>query len=158
MYRPRFFRQGITIPLGALQEEINRVLAHYRAMGPIGPAPAEPAEADSSAWEPPIDLVEDANEVCVWADLPGIDPATIELTVTGPTLTLRGDRRPVPAESGRQHLSERAFGPFLRQVQLPSEVDLGGVRAEAHHGVLEIHLPKAQAVRPRTIPITPAGA
>jgi HSP20 family protein len=156
MSRTGFLRHGISIPLVALQDELNRVLSHYRHFGPVGSEPAEPTEIEPSAWTPALDLTETPEEIRLWIDLPGVDPNTVELTVTGPQLSLRGDRRAPEVEDGRRHSAERVYGPFFRQVALPSEVDVDAVEAQSRNGVLEIRLPKAQAVRPRTIPVKPS--
>jgi HSP20 family protein len=139
-----------------LQDELNRVLAHYRDLWPLGPSPSAPTDLEPSTWQPAVDLVETSEDIRVWVDVPGIDPATIELTVAGPILTLKGERRATEVASGRGHVSERSFGPFCRQVPLPSEVDIEAVQAVSRDGVLEIKLPKAHGVRPRTIPVRPS--
>jgi HSP20 family protein len=157
MNRARSWRQGLGIPLSSLQDELNRVLAHYRDLWPLGPSPSsEPTELEPSAWTPAVDLVETPDEIHVWVDLPGLDASNLELAVTGPLLTLKGDRRGPEVVQGRGHLSERSFGPFFRQVPLPSEVDVDAVHAESRDGVLLVRLPKAQGVRPRTIPVRTA--
>jgi HSP20 family protein len=153
MNRARIWRDGLNLPWTSLQDEVNRVLAHYRDMWPLGPSATEPTEIQPSAWQPAVDLIETPDEVRLWIEVPGMDASTIDLTVTGPLLALKGDRRAPETAEGRAHMSERAFGPFFRQIQLPAEVDVDAVHAESHDGVLEIRLPKTQAVRPRTIPV-----
>ncbi|MEO6809613.1 MAG: Hsp20/alpha crystallin family protein [Isosphaeraceae bacterium] len=158
MSRLDSWRREFSAPLNVLQGELNRLLNHYRDLGPLGPgsATSEGSEADLPTWVPSIDLVETANEVLLWVDLPGVDPARVELSVTGRVLTLKGEKlAPDPVES-RGQVVERPFGPFQRQVTLPSEVDVEAVQAEAQNGVLHVRLPKSVAVRPHTIPIRPA--
>lgn len=157
MNRARAWREGFNIPLSNFQEELNRFLAHYRDMWPLGPTPeAAPTDLEPSAWIPNVDVVETPDEIRLWVDVPGIDPASIDLTVAGPLLTIKGERRSPGVEKARSHLAERSYGPFFRQIPLPSEVDVSAVQAESRNGVLEIRLPKAQGVRPRTIPVRPS--
>lgn len=158
MSRLDSWRREFSAPLNVLQGELNRLLNHYRDLGPLGPSPTatEGTEDELPTWVPLIDLIETADEVLLWVDLPGVDPARVELSVTGRVLTLKGEKpAPVPIES-RGQVVERPFGPFQRQLALPSEVDVEAVQAEAHNGVLHVRLPKAAAVRPHTIPIRPS--
>ena len=77
------------------------------------------------------------------AELPGVDPASIDLSVTGNVLTLRGEKRPGEIPEGSRPVRERVFGPFHRQVILPGEVNFEGVQAEARDGVLQGPAPEA---------------
>lgn len=137
-------------PLSGLQDDLHRLYEHYRrATGPPdGPAPA---------WTPAVDLFESPEEIGLLVDLPGVDPATVEVSVTGRVLTLRGDRPRDPTVPVGGQTLERPYGLFSRQVDLPADVDVEAVRAEARHGVISIRLPKVAAARPRTIPIHPGG-
>jgi len=153
------WRREFSAPLNALQGELNRLIAQYRNLGPIGPtpSPADATEIDPTAWVPAVDLVESAESIVLWADVPGVDPASIELAVTGRVLTLKGEKPPLESGQGRSHTLERPYGPFHLQVTLPSEVDVEQIAAEARDGVLRVTLPKSEAVRPRTIPIKSSG-
>jgi len=159
MSRPGHWRREFSAPLNALQGELNRLFTHYRNLnlGPLGPFSAEPTdEAVPAAWVPAIDLVETPDETTLWIDLPGVDPAKVELSVTGRGLTIRGEKPPAEGAGGRGHAMERLFGPFHREVPLPNEVEVDAIQAEAHHGTLKVRLPKAESVRPKTIPIKPS--
>jgi HSP20 family protein len=158
MNRPGSWRHEFSIPLNALQGELNRLLAQYRHLGPFGASRGEGAEAGPApAWVPAVDVVETPDEIAVTADIPGVDPATVELTVTGRVLTLRGEKvAGDPAPGAQGHALERQFGPFHREVPLPSDVNVEAIQAEAQHGVLRVRLPKSEAVRPRSIPIRPS--
>jgi len=154
----RPWRPDLSGPWTALQDELSRIYETVRQGGPIGPTRAEPPEAEPSAWSPAIDLAETPEGFMIWAELPGVDPATIDLTVTGAVLTLRGekvapDRDLDPADSP---IAERRFGRFFRQVPLPAEVKIDAIEAHAHNGVLWVKLPKIAAVVSRSIPIKPS--
>jgi HSP20 family protein len=144
-------------PLGALQNEINRLVEHYwPTWAPNFPFTGT-EDRPAVSWVPGLDLYETNDEVIVELDLPGVDPGGIDLTVDGRVLTIRGQKPEISTGAGSDHLiRERRFGPFLRQVTLPTEVDIGGVKAQAKQGVLAVRLPKAETARVRQVPIQPA--
>jgi HSP20 family protein len=96
----------------------------------------------------------DPDGATVTAELPGVDPAEIDISVQDDTLTVRGSRAPdeVP-EGGTYHRRERGSGSFTRSFQLPFGVDAGQVKASYQKGVLQIHLPRAEADKPKKIAI-----
>ena len=156
MTRRQLWGREFAVPLNTLQDELQRLYDHYRNGG------ATPTEASSAAgagaevtpeWTPPVDLYETPREVGLLADLPGVDPATIELTVTGRVLTIRGEKPRDAGDPSQGRTLERPSGPFLRQVELPVDVDVDAIQAESRNGVLTIRLPKIEATRPQTIPI-----
>jgi HSP20 family protein len=144
-------------PLASLQGELNRLVEHYwPAWAPNFPFSASDERA-AVAWVPAVDLYETGDEVVIEADLPGVDPGAIDLTVDGRVLTLRGEKpESGPGEGSARALRERRFGTFMRQVMLPSEVDITAVKAQSKNGVLTVRLPKAETARVRQVPIQPA--
>ncbi len=88
-------------------------------------------------------------------EVPGVVPASIDLTVTGNVLTLRGVKETTGLPEAFLQVRERLFGTFHRQISLPSEVDFEKADADIEHGVLKIRLPKRFEAQPRTIPIRP---
>lgn len=151
------WRREFAIPLSAIQTELNRLFDEYCAPSRFQQSPpaAPPVDLEPSTWTPPVDLVETPEAFVLTAEIPGVDPSAIDLSVTGNVLTLRGDK-PAPETEPVGGLRERTFGPFHRQVVLNGEVDFDGVQAEARNGVLLIRLPKRVAARPRTIPVQTA--
>lgn len=144
-------------PLNALQHEINRLVEQYwPAWAPNLPfATAE--ERAQAAWVPAVDVYETHDEVVVEADIPGVSADAVQVTIEGRVLTLRGEKPGAPASESPAHpLRERRFGPFVRHVPLPAEVDLNAVQAQAKSGVLKIRLAKVEAARVRQVPIQPA--
>ncbi|MBN1955433.1 MAG: Hsp20/alpha crystallin family protein [Anaerolineae bacterium] len=90
----------------------------------------------------------------ITAELPGIDPAELDIAVTGDTLTLEGNRpHEEVAEDTVYHRRERAFGTFSRVFQLPFQVDPALVEASYQKGILHITLPRAEQDKPRKIAI-----
>lgn len=96
-----------------------------------------------SEWTPRVDIKEEAKAYCVLADLPGIDPKNISISVDTNTLSIRGERIfEKKEEQGSYARVERSYGSFCRQFSLPGVVDANAVTAKYKSGVLEITLPK----------------
>ena len=92
----------------------------------------------------------------VVAEIPGVDPASIDLAVTGNVLSLRGVKAAGELPEPLLQVRERRLGAFRRQLTLPHEVDFDKAQADANQGVLTIRLPKRITAKPRTIPIRPS--
>jgi HSP20 family protein len=130
-----------------LQEEINRLFGNAR-------------ENDSSSatamWIPLVDIHEYADRFELYVDLPGVDPATVNLTLDGGILTLSGER-PEPMRKDREEAQgrrvERGHGQFYRRFVLPDTVDGEKVNATGCHGVLTVTIPKQAKAMPRRIQI-----
>jgi HSP20 family protein len=104
---------------------------------------------------PPADILETAQEYRVLLDLPGVDPASIKLTVEKDTLQVSAERRFAGLSGGEElHRSERAFGAFARSFSLPTSVDAARVEASYEAGVLAVTLPKREESKARSIPVT----
>jgi HSP20 family protein len=103
---------------------------------------------------PPVNVYNDGESYVVRAEVPGIDPADVDLEVTGDTLTLRGERkRPEVPEGAAYHRRERDFGRFRRSLSLPAQVDSTKVSATCTDGILEIRLPHAESAKRRRIDV-----
>lgn len=104
---------------------------------------------------PAIDMWETPEEVVVTAALPGLAPEDVEITLTGQTLSLRGEFTADDQVSPDQYvLRERRHGTFHRQVTLPVRVDGDNAEATFEHGLLRLRVPKAAEVKPRQIQVT----
>ena len=150
------WRREFSAPLSVLQAELNKIFDEYWSPERYPAEPSAPVDLEPAGWVPAIDLVETPEAYLLNAEVPGVDPGSIDLSLTGNTLTLRGLK---PTEDGQDPTGavlERRFGPFHRQVVLPGEVDFEATQAEARHGVLRIRLPKRMSARPRTIPVQSA--
>jgi HSP20 family protein len=156
MSRSSHWRRDATNAFHLLQDELNRLLEEYLQPSRFSSADSSPTDLEPTAWSPPFDVYETPEELLVIAEVPGVDPASIDLAITGNTLTLRGVKKAEALPGAAVPVCERVFGAFHRQVTIPNEVDLEHVVADASHGVLRIRLPKRSAAKPRTIPIRPA--
>jgi HSP20 family protein len=155
MTRSTQWRREFAAPLHALQTELNRLFEEYWNPGRVGPTQA-PTDLAPAAWTPALDVIETPQEIVVMVEVPGVDPASIDLSVTGNVLSLRGEKPVGELPEGSASVRERQFGGFHRQVSLPGEVNFESIQAEARNGVLKVRLPKQEEARRRTIPIQTA--
>jgi HSP20 family protein len=103
---------------------------------------------------PLVNVWEDANNIFVEAELPGMDLSKLEIYVSeGNQLTIQGDRQPCESGKGIWHRQERGFGQFSRTITLPIAVNADKVEARLDQGVLRITLPKSESARPRQIKV-----
>jgi HSP20 family protein len=141
----------------ALRREIDRALAQA-GLGPAGRWPLAFLPGRAARQYPLVNLYDDGANLYVEALAPGVDPDRFEVTVTGKTLTIAGEKAGldgIPPE--RVHRTERAAGRFVRIVELPAEVDPNGVSAQYQHGLLLLTLPRASSTQPRRIAVQSAG-
>jgi len=122
-----------------IQNQLNRLFAG------TGPSARE---------FPAINIWADGDSVVVTTELAGVEPESIETTVVGRTLTLRGERQPEQLpENGTYHRRERWYGKFGKAIELPFDVEADKVSARFKKGVLYITLPKAEAEKARKISV-----
>jgi HSP20 family protein len=103
-------------------------------------------------WMPPVDIREEENQFVLHADLPGVDPKDIEVSLEKGVLTIRG-RRELAAREDKAGFRrvERVSGEFYRRFSLPDTADSQSVKARFNNGVLEVSIPKQAQVLPRRI-------
>lgn len=105
-------------------------------------------------WIPTVDISETDGEYLIKAELPEVKKEDVKVTVEDGVLTLYGERRQDKEEKGtRFHRVERSFGSFVRSFTLPESIEEGGVRADYKDGVLNLHLPKSEKVKPKAIEV-----
>jgi HSP20 family protein len=105
----------------------------------------------------PIDAYRQGDRFFVRVDLPGVDPASIDLTVEKNVLTLRAER-PNPTTEGQEWvLAERPSGTFSRQLFLGDTLDASAMTARYEHGVLSLEIPVAERAKPRKIEVAVGG-
>jgi HSP20 family protein len=112
-----------------------------------------------SEVNPPIDVHETDDALVVSAALPGMKADDVEMTITGQTLTIRGETKADEEVKRDQYLyRERRYGTFSRSIQLPVRVQGDKADATFTDGVLTLRIPKAEEVKPRQIRITANGS
>jgi HSP20 family protein len=110
-------------------------------------------ERPQGNWAPAMDVVEDNDRLIVRLDLPGIDPKTVDVKLTGDRLTVSGERKFEEKENATYLKREQVYGMFSRAVRLPYQIAADKVHATWSNGVMEIELPKAEQFVSREIPI-----
>ena len=120
-------------------------------------AGANDASSGATAdWVPPVDIEEHGDKYVLYADVPGIDPASIEVTLENGVLTLAGTREIAVSKNGgtvERRRTERESGRFHRRFSLPDTIDSESVTAQGKNGVLEIVIPKRAQSQPRRITV-----
>ena len=123
-----------------LQQHLNRLLFS--------------GESFTSKEFPPINVWTSDNEAIVRAELPGIEPDDVDISLVNDTLTIRGSRNPDAINNGQTcHRQERGHGQFTRSLQLPFAVNADAVQARFANGVLQITLPRAESDKARKISV-----
>jgi len=136
--------------VGSTREQMNRLFQQF--FGQPG------GEADvwaSGAWTPPVEIYDTGDAIMVRVELPGVAKEDLHVELHENTLTLRGERKPdASIKEGQYYRQERAYGPFQRTFLLPTQVDSQKVQATSKNGLLELRLPKHEAVKPTRIEVT----
>jgi HSP20 family protein len=133
--------------LSSLQSEMNRLF------NTVFDAPT--ANGGLRRWVPAMDLVETQDDFVLRADLPGVKMDDVKIEIEDSVLTISGERKAETEtkDEGFYRL-ERAFGSFSRSLTLPKGINPDAVRATFTDGVLEVHVPKPEASKPRRIEIS----
>jgi HSP20 family protein len=114
-----------------------------------------PLRMGNGQWSiPAVDMYQTDNEIVVKAALPGIKADEVQINVTGELLTIKGEvKENEEVKEKAYHLREQRWGAFERTLALPTDVVADKAKADFENGVLTITLPKAEAVKPKTIAI-----
>ena len=130
-----------------LQDELQQVFERF-----FGDNETDSSSVVTSQWVPRVDIKEEPNRFVIFADLPGVDPSTIEVDMDKGVLSIKGERKSeAKAEGERWSRNERAHGVFYRRFALPDSANPDGIEASGKHGVLEISIPKRPEASPRRI-------
>jgi HSP20 family protein len=132
----------------SLREAMNRLFEDSFVGGTTGRG----GNGQSTEMRLPIEAYSTDQEIVVRAAVPGLKPDDVEITVEGETLTIRGEF-PRPMENVNYVFFERPWGRFSRTLQLNVPVEAERAEASFENGMLTLTLPKAEAVRPRVIPV-----
>lgn len=134
--------------LDELTDRLNRAL--YR---PFPRFEREEALVEAD-WAPVVDIEETEREYVVKAELPEVKKEEVKVAIEDGLLTIVGERKREKEEKGRKvHRIERSYGKFTRTFTVPRDVDDKKVAAEFKDGLLTVHIPKTEAVKPRTIEV-----
>ena len=132
--------------LGLFRSEMNRLMDRFFA---------DPWSMFDEDAFPSFDIVDGEKEVTVRAEIPGVDPKDVEVTVSGTLLTISGEKKDSREEKGKQfRRSECSYGSFRRSVELPHGVDADQVTAEHANGILTVKVGKSKAAAGKRIPVS----
>ena len=108
----------------------------------------------TTAWAPPVESFYQGNNLMVRVFVPGVDPATVDIKVSGNLLSIKGERKFTYDVRENQYLfTEVVYGPFERTITLPEGLVFEQVKAKYTQGVLDISLPIHEGVLPKKVPI-----
>jgi HSP20 family protein len=132
--------------LMALQERMNKLFDETFSRGA--------QDVDVGAWSPPVDILEQGDEIIIKMEIAEVDQKAIDIKVEGNALTIKGERQLEEGTKREDYLRlERPFGAFSRSFSLPTTVDLGKVKASQKDGILRIVLPKKEETKPKQIKV-----
>lgn len=130
-----------------MQQEFNRFFEDFFGELPEGPGALR-------QWAPAISVSDTDATVKVHAELPGLEPGDVEVTVHDNVLTLKGEKKEEKREEKENVFRlERSFGTFVRRVRLPAEVDTDRAEAKMKNGVLELRFPKLAQTKAKAIKV-----
>ncbi|TAK87490.1 MAG: Hsp20/alpha crystallin family protein [Betaproteobacteria bacterium] len=153
----------VTISKGALERlprpapfgDVERLFDEFFGPRWLRPFGWQRPLAEVTAYVPSVDVIDREDEVVVRAEMPGYKKEDIEISVSGSTLTLKGETKAEEKEEkGDYYRCEISHGAFSRTVALPAEVDEAKTKASMKDGVLELTLPKVEKAKRRTITIS----
>jgi HSP20 family protein len=106
-------------------------------------------------WAPRVDIREEDKRFVILADIPGVDPKNIEVSMDKGVLSIKGERKSeTNEETAKVKRVERSYGAFLRSFVLPDSADSDAISATGKNGVLEVSIPKKAQTTPRRIDVT----
>jgi HSP20 family protein len=143
---------GNLATLTDFRNEMNRLFEGFFSRPLIGSSWLESGE--SGQWMPAVDLSETASEIHVRAELPGIDPNDVDVSVSEDRLVIAGEKKSAAEKTtdGWTH-RESHFGAFSRAIPLPETVDPTKVTARYDKGVLTVELTKSPSAAARKVPV-----
>jgi HSP20 family protein len=134
-----------------LRREMDRLWEDFFGFKGWGLRPWE------AEWAPAVDVSETADKVVVKAEVPGMDPKDLNISLTGDVLSIKGEKKSEREETKENyHLVERNSGSFSRSLTLPAAVNADKIEAKYEKGVLTITCPKKEVVKPKAIQIKAA--
>jgi HSP20 family protein len=136
-----------------LEQRINRLFSDA-----LGNLDWQYRDNAGAAWVPPVDIFEEADSIRIMAEVPGVSPDHVKISLENNVLTIHGTKEQVAQErSERVHRYERTYGAFERSFTLPATVDPNTIKATYEHGVLTVTLPKVEKAKPRQIEVKVAA-
>ncbi|MDP3875500.1 MAG: Hsp20/alpha crystallin family protein [Methylobacter sp.] len=109
----------------------------------------------TAEWTPAVDIKEEADKFVIYADIPGVKPEAIDVSMEAGVLTVKGEKESeIKTEKEGYKRVERTSGSFYRRFSLPDSADGEAINAKCKLGVLEIIIPKREAIKPKRINVS----
>lgn len=142
--------------LDALRREVERAFEEFGALTPRRTFRSAFLPGRAARGYPLVNVGEDSDNIYVSALAPGLDSDSLDISVTGNTLRMEGEKRPLAESISPEsfHRNERSAGKFTRTIQLGADVNAGKVEADYTNGILSIRLPKAEEAKPKQINVS----
>lgn len=135
--------------INRLHDEMNKIFDSWGT--PFNP---ESSNVATSHWAPAVDIKEEEDKFVIHADIPGVDPNKIEVTMDKGVIAIKGTRETVNEEEKDNYKRvERSRGTFYRRFTLPDTADVEKITAKSNNGVLELLIPKQAQVASRRIKV-----
>jgi len=123
-------------------------LANPRSRGPR-------ENVSAQVWSPPVDVYEDPHSIVIKVDLPGIKQEEIDIEMADDSLTIRGERKFEDEERQEHYVRvERQYGRFQRSFTIGLPLESDKITATYRNGILEVTLPKAEAIKPKKVQVS----
>jgi HSP20 family protein len=153
--RPSALLSPLNGDLARFRDEMDRTFDRFFA-DPFGTI--EPKMLRSEGWAPPLDVSETDTEVTIRAEVPGIAAKDLDISVSGNTLNIAGEKEEKSETKDEGYrCCERRFGSFRRSIDLPDTVDADKINAESDNGVVTIHIAKKPSAKPKQIEVKPSS-
>lgn len=145
------------------KEKLSMAITRYEPWGLLSQLQRElersVAEGSTATaeWSPAVDIREEADKFVIHADIPGVKPEEIDISMEDGVLTIKGEKKSESkTEKEGYKRVERTYGSFYRRFSLPDTANAEAISASSKHGVLEVVIPKREAVQPKKISVTAA--
>ncbi len=142
------FRDWVPFDFEQMRREMDRLWDSFFERG-IRRKPEEVSD-----WFPSLDVSETKNDLVIKAEVPGMEPKDIDISLSDGVLTIKGEKKQEREEKEEDyHLIERSYGSFARSIQLPKGVQSDKIQATYKNGVLKVILPKSEEAKKKEIKV-----
>jgi HSP20 family protein len=141
-------------PWNTFEKLSNELNTLFSQRGLIRNGDGDDSNVVTSRWTPAVDIKEEQNQFVLLADIPGVDPKNIDITMENGVLTVKGERTQETKEERNGYKRvERVHGTFYRRFSLPDSANAENISAKGENGVLTITIPKKEKAQPRRISV-----
>jgi HSP20 family protein len=149
---------GTVNPWLPFRTEVERMFDRLASGFGLAPLSLSRLDTGLALPSPAVDIVENETGFTLTAELPGMSEKDVQLSLSGDTLVIKGEKRQEREEKEKNYyLSERSYGEFQRAFQLPETIDRDKIDAQFANGVLRVTLPKTERAAPKKIEVKAAG-